>query len=141
MTAIKPPNFTGPTATDLPSDASRAISGSVPGSSSGVAGPEKAAPSSFTQALGQANAAQGAQGAQGTQGTAATGRADAISTLARELEAGALSPEQAVDRLVERATQSLERSLSPSERADLLSVLRSALASDPALAALRDALG
>ncbi|HEX2676624.1 MAG TPA: hypothetical protein VHM19_08285 [Polyangiales bacterium] len=76
-------------------------------------------------------------------GSEAVGKAapDSIAALARELEAGRLSAEQALDQLVERAAASLDGSLTAQERSELLSTLRSALASDPTLAALRDGLG
>lgn len=125
MTSIKPPSLPSPTATDL----SQGPAGAGPASA------QKAAEPSFSQALDQARTA----GVGGETRVTGTG-GDAVAELSRELAAGRLSADQALDRLVERAANGVARNLSASERAELLDVLRTALASDPTLAALRDSL-
>lgn len=56
------------------------------------------------------------------------------------MRSGALSAEQAIDRLVERTLAGVGAGLSEAQRAELGAVLRSALESDPALSELRDAV-
>jgi hypothetical protein len=124
MTAIKPPVFPAPTATDV-------ASGAVSPSSVQA---EKPGESAFSQPLGRAAQA-------GVEAPQATDAAAGVDALVRDLQAGRVTAEQALDRLVERAAASLDHGLSPEERADLVSVLRAALASDPTLAMLRDSLG
>lgn len=64
------------------------------------------------------------------------GEPESLSAIEREVRAGSLDAEQAIDRLVARA---LERAagLSAEQRAALEANLRSALAEDPTLLALR----
>jgi hypothetical protein len=103
-------------------------------------GTERAGGPSFRDALERAGDAGHAQG----PGAAATARgpaaADPVAELAQAVRSGALSAEQALERLVERAVSGVGRGLSQAQRAELTVVLRTALESDPALRELRDAL-
>ena len=128
MSSIKPPDGRSSPIAPGVSDGS-----SEPGAAERVGGP------SFRQALEQAGSAERPQAASaaGSTGAAAT---DPIAELAQAVRAGALSPEQAIDRLVDRAVSGVGGQLSQAQRAELGAVLRSALESDPALSELRDAV-
>jgi hypothetical protein len=91
--------------------------------------------------VGSASFAQELQRAQQLTGQVQVGASgDPVAVLVRDLEGGRLTVDQALDALVERAVGGLGHRLSEQERADLLGVLRTALGSDPTLAALRDAV-
>lgn len=125
MTSIKPPATSVPAPTDLAGDASAARS-------------ERADQASFQGAVRDAQAGQGAAGVTAATGVAS---ADPIAALSQQIRAGTLSVDQAIDRLVERATEGgMAKHLGTRERAELTELLRSALASDPTLTALRDDL-
>jgi hypothetical protein len=132
MTAIKPPD-------------GRSGPGSVaPGSSgsSGATGPDGAERTTFRDALEQAEgagktAAEQTSSAGASQGGTAP---DAISELARAVRSGALPPDQAVERLVDRALAGVADKLSEAQRLELTAVLRQALENDPALGELRKAI-
>lgn len=67
-----------------------------------------------------------------------TGRADAVRALSDELRAGRVDPQQAIDRLVDRALSTgPAASLPPARRAELESLLRASLEEDPTLAAMQ----
>ena len=70
---------------------------------------------------------------------ALSGSSDPMAALARGLDAGSISLEQALAVLVERAVGGVDTQLGATERTELLGVLRAALADDPTLASLRDA--
>jgi hypothetical protein len=65
---------------------------------------------------------------------------DPIAELARAVRAGAVSKEQALEQLIERAAAGVQHTLSAPQREELVAVLRSSLQTDPALSALREAL-
>lgn len=110
------------------------------GGSAGEAGPaERAVGPSFRQALERAGGAAQPQG-PGAAATAASSPGDPVAELARAVKSGALSPEQAIERLVERAVAGIGAQLSAAQRSELTAVLRGALESDPALRELRDAV-
>jgi hypothetical protein len=128
MSSIKPPDGrSSPIATGT------ADGSSEPGAAERAGGP------SFREALDQAGGAERSQGVS-AGATAGAATADPISELAQAVRAGALSPEQAIERLVDRAVSAVGSQLSQAERAELGAVLRSALQSDPALSELRDAV-
>ncbi len=127
MTSIKPPH------TGLPAPAS--APGEASPTSTRQARENQAA--SFQQAVGDAQAGQ----ASAVAATAGQTAADPIAALSQQIKAGTLSVDQAVERLIERAGQGVARHLGERERSELTELLRSALAHDPALAALRDDLG
>ncbi len=128
MSSIKPPDGrSSPIATGT------ADGSSEPGAADRAGGP------SFREALDQAGGAERSQGVS-AGATAGAVTADPISELAQAVRAGALSPEQAIERLVDRAVSAVGAQLSQAERAELGAVLRSALQSDPALSELRDAV-
>jgi len=69
--------------------------------------------------------------------SSATGGASELNQLASGLESGSVSPEQAIDALVERQLHTpAAQMLAPAQRAELESMLRSRLAEDPTLIAL-----
>ncbi len=79
----------------------------------------------------------GATQRAGTENVGAS-RAELLRGLAEELRTGQVGSEQAVDRLVERALSSgTARGLPPARRAELETLLRTALAEDPTLAAMQ----
>ena len=65
---------------------------------------------------------------------------DAIAQIATAVGEGALTVDQAIERLVERAMGPVVSQLSEAERDELVALLRDALANDPALVSLRDSL-
>jgi anti-sigma28 factor (negative regulator of flagellin synthesis) len=127
MTSIKPPDTGLPATTTAPAESS-------PAGATREARESQAA--SFQQAV------RDAQAGQANAGVAAAGQAaaDPIAALSRQIQAGTLSVDQAVERLIERAGQGVARHLGERERSELTALLRSALANDPTLAALRDDL-
>jgi hypothetical protein len=92
---------------------------------------------SFREVLGPASS----EGATSTEVGAAASSATDPAALAQAVRAGALTPDQALDRLVERAVAGAGGGLSAAQQGELRSVLREALQADPALRELRDALG
>jgi hypothetical protein len=128
MTSIKPPDGRpGP------------ISPSSTGGSSDSGAAERVGSSSFRQALEQAGGAAPTQGAAAANTAGATA-ADPIAELAQAVRSGALTAEQAIERLLDRALTGVGARLSPAQRDELTAVLRSALEGDPALSELRDAV-
>jgi hypothetical protein len=131
MTSIKPPDGRSP-------------AGGVPPASSGSRGPdgpERTGPS-FRDALDGASATNSTAGASpSSAGGAQSGAADPIRELAQAVQTGALTADQALEQLVERVAGQVGRRLTPAQRTELTAVLQTALQSDPALGALRQALG
>lgn len=129
--AIKPPGApgTGPTAP---------VSG-TPG------GPEQketsAAGEAFREELSKApevGSTEAPRASSATASNASLGRADLLRALADELRSGSVDPQQAVDRLIERALHTgPAAALPPARRAELEALLRTALAEDPTLAAMQ----
>ena len=130
MSGIKPPD--GRPSSIAPTD---------PGASDASA-PERAGGASFRQALDAARGASGAQpaAAGGAADAAAAASADPIAQLASAVRNGAVSPEQAIETLLDRAVGGVSARLSQAQRVELTAVLRQALDHDPALRELRDAL-
>jgi hypothetical protein len=123
MTSIKPPAPGSPqTTTETPDIAGGTKS-------------EGADATSFQTALEGAQKAQhaGQTGAVGGSGT------DPIAALAQDVEAGRITLDQAVERLVDQTLAKTERHLSSDQRTELSSLLRDALMHDPTLSALRGA--
>jgi hypothetical protein len=85
------------------------------------------------------SAASAARAGEAQQAEAARA-SDPIAELARAVRGGAISKEQALDQLIERAAGGVHHALSAPQRAELIAVLRSSLQTDPALSALREAL-
>ena len=129
MSPIKPPDGRIPGA-------------GAPAPESPAAGVQRTGGGGFEAALERAErtAATNAAQAAAVQQAAPSAAADPIAELARAVRTGALSKEQALDQLVERAASSVQRALSPAQRAELTALLRASLQTDPALSALRDAL-
>lgn len=128
MSSIKPPDGRG-TGAGLPV---------APEQGSGAAA---AAGADFREALARAEGVAAGEGARGAHGARAAVGTDPLAELAGLVRSGALTPEAALDRLVERALGQAARGLSDAQRAELAVVLRTALEADPALQALRDGLG
>lgn len=128
MTSIKPPSSgtSGPHAVPERAD--------VSGGSPQADGPES---SSFERSLAEANQANQAQQVAASGGTAASGT-DVIGQLAHAVESGAVTLDQAVDRLVSQTLERASSHLTSVQREELSELLRTALLSDPTLAALRD---
>jgi hypothetical protein len=78
---------------------------------------------------------------QGAQQAEASGGADPVAQLAEAVRSGQLSPEQAIDQLVERTAARLGGQLDASRRAELTAVLREAIDTDPVLAELKESFG
>jgi hypothetical protein len=130
MSSIKPPDGRGAGA-GLPVS---------PEQGAGATGPAGA---DFREALSRAEkpAAGEAAAAAGTAPASQAAATDPLAELAGLVRSGALTPDAALDRLVERALGGVARGLDDAQRAELASVLRTALEADPALQALRDGLG
>lgn len=128
MTSIKPPD--GRPATISPT-------GVGPGEAGGA---ERAGGPSFREALERAGGASPAERSDAVAAQTGAAAADPVAELAHAVRSGALSAEQAIERLVERAVGAVGGQLSPAERSELTAVLREALRSDPALRELQDAV-
>jgi hypothetical protein len=127
MTSIKPPAPGSPhTPTESPDLA-------------GTSKSEGADATSFQTALEGAQKAQEAGPTLAASHTGKTGAADPIAALAQDVEAGRITLDQAVDRLVDRTLAKTERHLSADQRSELSGLLRDALMHDPTLSALRGA--
>lgn len=128
MSSIKPPDGRG------------AVGGvpTAPGQAPFAAAPAGA---DFREALARAEGAAAAEGAQAASGPAAALGSDPLGELAGLVRSGALTPDQALDRLLDRALGQVGRGLSEAQRAELAVVLRTALEADPGLQALRSELG
>jgi hypothetical protein len=79
-------------------------------------------------------------GAGAASSARGAGAADAIGALAQAIGDGSLTVEQAMERLVEHAVRGIDRHLTAPERAELIGLLREALADDPSLGELRASL-
>jgi hypothetical protein len=121
MTSIKPPSA-GPSGPHALPERADATGGSLP--------TDRTESSSFQQSLAEANQAHQ------VSGPAATG-ADSVGALARAVESGSVSLDQAVERLVDQTLERAGKHLTGPQRAELTELLRAALENDPTLAALR----
>jgi hypothetical protein len=130
MSSIKPPDGRGA------GPGAPISTPAAPGQATGGAAPAGGA--DFRDALEGVAAGASPQTAQAAAGAKA---GDALAELAGLLRSGALTREEAVERLVDRALGQVGRGLSDAQRAELAVVLRTALEADPALQALRDDLG
>ncbi|MGD8859193.1 MAG: hypothetical protein PVI30_04220 [Myxococcales bacterium] len=117
MTSIKPPDGRSP------------VSG-TPGDGPRAEGPTGGPSFREVAATDAQEVTQDAAGAVG---------ADPVAQLAEAVRSGQLSPDQAIDQLVERTAAQLGDRLDAGRRAELTAVLRDAIDSDPVLAELRDA--
>jgi hypothetical protein len=145
MTSIKPPSFPTPSDVSAPTGRTESPSGAAAGRSEGPSG------SSFKQALDQASQVPGAgqAGAHTVESSAYAsetssvshashaGHADPVAGLIRDVEAGRLSMDQAVDRLLTQTLAQADKQLDVAQRAELSGLLREALLNDPTLLALR----
>jgi hypothetical protein len=117
MTSIKPPDgATG--STGLPTS----VAGAEPGGTTGAT----------VEVANQPVTGQASAPAPG---------GDALAGVVHALQAGQITPEQAVSQLVEHALSSVGGALGEAQRAELSEMMRSALANDPTLLALQGELG
>jgi hypothetical protein len=135
MSSIKPPDGRVPGASNAPSAPEGSPAGGVQRSGGDFEAALDAA--EHARAGSAANAAARASDVQQASGVHAP---DPIAELARAVRAGAVSKEQALEQLIERAAAGVQHTLSAPQRAELVAVLRSSLQTDPALSALREAL-
>jgi hypothetical protein len=129
MTSIKPPDGRSPAG----------AAGSATSSTRELEGPERAG-ESYRETLAGTGPA-GAARASAAQNAVGAASADPVAQLAQAVRAGSVSPQQALDHLVERAVAGMARRLTETQRAELTAVLREAMQSDPALCELREAIG
>jgi hypothetical protein len=127
MTSIKPPSSgtTSPHAVPERAD-----------STGGSTQTERADSSAFQSALSEANRASEAGPAQQISSTSAAA-ADPVGQLAKAVESGAVSLDQAVDQLLGQTLERAGKHLTAAQRTELSELLRSALENDPVLAGLR----
>jgi hypothetical protein len=128
MTSIKPPDGRSPAGGIGPATGRNAHPATD--------APERAGPS-FRETLQGPSEASAKPAAAPTSGAP---NADVVGELAHAVRTGALSADQAIERLVERVVGGAARGLSEAQRAELATVLREAVNSDPALRELREAL-
>ena len=128
MSSIKPPDGRGAGA-GLPVS---------PEQGTGATGPAGA---DFRETLSRAEKSTAGEAAEGARASQAAAGSDPLTELASLVRSGALTPQAALDRLVERALGRVAKGLDDAQRAELATVLRTALEADPALQALRDGLG
>jgi len=89
-----------------------------------------------------ASAEHGARTANGTEKLANARKLSAVTEIGAELKAGKLTPQAALERVVEHVVnRHLGKTASPARRAQLATMLRETLADDPLLAAKVRALG
>lgn len=126
MSTIKPPS--GPTgaAGAPPTDALEP-----------AAGPR---PSDPAQDLGGTQATGSVTGPTSAAAAGDAGAVGPLDALVADLQAGRVSPEAALDALVDRALADVDSQISPAQRAELEGIMRSILADDPTLSALRQGL-
>lgn len=127
MTSIKPP---APGSPQSPTETPDIAGGTKS---------EGADATSFQTALEGAQKAQHAGQTAAAGATSQSSGSDPIAALAQDVEAGRITLDQAVDRLVEHTLAKTARHLSADQRTELSSLLRDALMHDPTLSALRGA--
>ena len=127
MTSIKPP---APGSPQSPTETPDIAGGTKS---------EAADATSFQTALEGAQKAQHAGQTAAAGATSKSSGSDPIAALAQDVEAGRITLDQAVDRLLEHTLAKTERHLSADQRTELSSLLRDALMHDPTLSALRGA--
>ncbi len=122
--AIKPPG-SGP------------VGGAGESPESGGARPVEGSSEDFRAELDKAGEAKSA-GVDTATAPVEGSRAELVRSLAADIRAGRIDPQQAVDRLVERTLSSgAAASLPPARRAELEALLRSTLEGDPTLEAMQ----
>jgi hypothetical protein len=129
MTSIKPPSFPTPSDASVPTGRTEGpgVSPTTAGRTEGPSG------SAFQQQLSTEQASQ----VSGAEQAAAASGPDPVAGLIEDVEAGRLSMDQAVDRLLTRTLAQMEGQLDSAQRAELSGLLRDALMNDPTLVALR----
>jgi len=96
------------------------------GGPSGIGGP---------QGPGGPDGPEGPEGPDGPAGPSELGTTDPLSALAADVAAGRISPEAALDQIID---QTISPDLGPAERAELRELIADLVATDPHLAALLD---
>lgn len=130
MTSIKPPS-SAPTGSQPLTDAA---------STGGTADAADTGDASFRSVLSGTGGPTPTHEAAGTAATgqvAAQSGVESTANLALEVDAGRLTVDQAVERLLEQTVTGLGAQLNAAQRTELSGLLRNALESDPTLLALR----
>jgi hypothetical protein len=121
---------------------SKPISGSLPGPPIDLHDAKKAGTKGFAQKLARASGADKARAATATQPTARTGKVPAVADIGKALRAGQITPEAALDRVVERIVARQVGVNGPAAiKKNLTAALCQTLEDDPMLAAKLRALG
>lgn len=98
----------------------------------GIGGPGGSGPVDPTKGVDGAADAGAVEGADAVETPAAPGATDPIAQLAADLDAGRITPEQAMARLVDDSVAGLP----PSEQAELRGMMEDLIASDPYLSGI-----
>jgi hypothetical protein len=107
----------------------------------GLSGPNPLAENTGTSSTGESSFKQALEqaGHTGQTGPVATaGGADPIANLAQQVQGGRMQMDQAVEMLLQQTLERAGTHLSSAQKAELSTLLREALQSDPTLLALRD---
>jgi hypothetical protein len=117
-------------------------SGSLVGRPADLAGVKKAGTKGFAQKLARASGAEKSHATTATQPTVRAGKLAAIADIAKALKAGQITPQAALDRVVERIVARRVGVDGPAAiKKNLGAALRQTLEDDPMLAAKIRALG
>ncbi len=115
---------------------SKPPSGLVSGRPGGLPAVTSAGGKGFADKLARASGSDKARAATATQPAAHAGRAHAVADIAKALQAGQITPQAALDRVVERIVSRRVGSNGPAAvREELGAALRQTLEDDPMLAA------
>jgi hypothetical protein len=121
---------------------SRPASGSPSGSKGGIAEVNSSGATGFAEKMAKASGAGQAQASAQTAATAQTARVSSVSDIGQALKAGQITPQAAIDRVVERIVARQAGPNAPEAvKQQLATVLRQALQDDPMLEAKVRALG
>jgi hypothetical protein len=115
---------------------SKPLSGSVSGRPAGAPAPGGASAKGFADKLAKASESRKAGAATPTQPAAQAGKVSGVADIARDLKAGKITPQAAIDRVVERIVARQVGAKGPAAvREQLSAALRRTLEDDPMLAA------
>jgi hypothetical protein len=121
---------------------SRPASGSPSGSKDGAAEIKSSGATGFAEKMAKASGAGQTQASSKAAASAQTAKASSVADIGQALKAGKLTPQAAIDRVVERVVARQAGPDAPAAvKQQLAAVLRQALADDPMLAAKVRALG
>jgi hypothetical protein len=121
---------------------SKPPSGSLLGRSADLTAVKKTGAKGFADKLARASGADKASAATATQPTARAGKVSAVADIGKALKAGQITPQAALDRVVERIVARHLGVHGPAAlKKNLTAALRQTLEDDPMLAAKIRALG